>query len=151
MKLKIKQSLIILFLLAGGIFSQSENHQWKPLIINDSVKTWFDANMADTISSEIFSIWLLELHKPPIEFEGIKSKITRSKTLYLVNKTDMKYGIDEVVYYDQANREIERFKYNLSKFDEEFRYTFPILNNKLFDKFFSELTKSNERKTRFKK
>lgn len=150
MKIKIKQSVIILFLFACGIFSQSENHQWKPLIINDSMKTWFDANMVDSISSDIFSIWFLELHKPPLEFEGFKSKITRSKTLYLVNKTEMKYGIDEVVYYDQANREIERFKYNLAKLDEEFRYTFPILNNKLFDKFFSELNKSKERKTRFK-
>lgn len=150
MKIKIKQSIIILFLFASGIFPQSETHQWKPLIINDSMKTWFDANMVDSIGSDIFSIWFLELHKPPLEFEGFKSKITRSKTLYLVNKSEMKYGIDEVVYYDQANREIERFKYNLAKLEEEFRYTFPILNNKLFDKFFSELNKSKERKTRFK-
>lgn len=150
MKIKIKQSLLILFLLCTGIFAQSENHQWKPLIINDSVRTWYDANMSDTTTTEVFFIWILELHKPPIDFEGFKSKVTRSKTLYLINKIEMKYGIEEVVYYDQANREIERFKYNLTKVEEEFRYTFPILNHRLFDKFFLELNKIKERKTRFK-
>ncbi len=150
MKLKIKQSLIILFLLCAGILAQSENHQWKPLIINDSVKTWYDANMSDTISTDVFAIWFLELHKPPLEVEGIKGKISRSKTLFLVHRIEMKYGIDEVVYYDMANREVERFKYNLDKVEEEFRYTFPIMNNKLFDKFFMELNKVKERKTRFK-
>jgi hypothetical protein len=86
------------------------------------------------------------MYKPALEFEGIQGKIIRSKTLYIVNLEKFAYGIKEVVYYDLNNSELKRFKYDLSVYEEDSRYSFPIMPNTTLDKLVKEIIIITEKK-----
>lgn len=124
---------LILFQVSN-LFPQSENHKWKPLIITESQKIWYDESQTDTIKSSMFDVWVLELHQPLLSVDGIKSKVMRSKTLYQVNAEDKCYNLKAVVYYNASNVEVARYNYDLTLLNENKRYTFPVYDDSYIDK-----------------
>lgn len=125
---------LFLFVSVSNLFPQRENHKWKPLIITESQKVWVDQSQADTITSPVFDIWVLELHQPLLTVEGIKGKVMRSKSLYQVNVLEKCYNLKSVVYYNAANAEIARFDYDLSLMNENNRFSFPVYEDSPIDK-----------------
>lgn len=125
---------LFLFVSVSNLFPQKENHKWKPLIITESQKVWVDQSQADTITSPVFEIWVLELHQPLLTVEGIKGKVMRSKSLYQVNVLEKCYNLKSVVYYNAANAEIARFDYDLSLMNENNRFSFPVYEDSPIDK-----------------
>ncbi|HRI47412.1 MAG: hypothetical protein KF721_06235 [Ignavibacteriaceae bacterium] len=119
--------------------AQKEKHVWKPLVINENQKVWYDQTQLDTINTARFSIWLLELHRPLLNLEGVSKNIMRTKSLYLINLEEYRYSLKEVVYYNQANVEIKRFSYTIEEYEEEVKYYFPITNNSIQQKIVDEL------------
>lgn len=130
------RALCLSFILfqTPNLFPQGENHKWKPLIITESQKIWYDEAQADTITTTMFDIWILELHQPLLTVDGLKAKVMRSKTLYQVNAEDKCYNLKSVVYYNSSNVEIARYNYDLTLLNENKRYTFPIYDDSYIDK-----------------
>ncbi len=137
-------ALLLIFILSffADAAAQNQIHRWKPLSINEKEKIWFDSSMLDTVKGNIFDIWILEMHKPPLQFEGIKGDIYRSMTLYSVNIEKTRYGIRKIVYYDLANKEIYSHDYIEADYNEAVKFTYPILENSTIDKVVQELFKS---------
>ena len=136
--------LSLLFCVLLGMsdsFAQTENHKWKTLTTLKQY-LWYDSSQLDTITANQFAIWIIELHKPQIEIDGIKGKINRTKTLYLVDSTRKKYGIQQVVYYDNANKEVSNISYGADKLTDTYKYCFPILKNSFMNNLFAELAKT---------
>jgi hypothetical protein len=135
-----KYFIIILLVLLNVIASgQKEKHVWKPLVINEYQKVWYDQTQLDTINTAKFAIWLLELHRPNIELEGISKNIMRTKSLFLINLEEYRYSLKEVVYYNPANNEIKSFKYEIDDYGDEVKYYFPITLNSIQQKLVDEL------------
>ena len=140
----MKNSAILLVLLLLSItsfaFAQTENHKWKTLMTGRR-NVWYDLSQLDTIKSQQFDIWTIELHKPPITIDGVEEKVTRSKTLYSIDRSVEKYGLKKVVYYNNVNAEIARYAYDSDESMSATKYYFPTLNNTIIEAIFSELNK----------
>jgi len=136
-----KYFLLIMLLCVIPQFSngQSETHNWKPLIINDTQKLWYDRSQLDTINNPNFDIWILEMHRPVISLEGIADNIMRTKTLYTVDLQAYKYGLKTVVYYNPSNQVIKVFKYETNSLTEGYKYIFPITENSFMQTLVDEL------------
>ena len=140
--------LSLTFLYCGStIYAQSEYLKWKPLVINEKQRIWYDDSSIDTAQSGIFNVWILQMHKPPLEFEEMPGKIYRSKILYAVNLKTGKYGILKVIYYDVNNKEIYNFDYHIENYPDELKYTYPISDNSFMHKLAAQIDKTNNKES----
>ena len=135
----VKSILITLLSLISILAQEDEHHVWKVVNANDGSKFWYDASKLDTIKGDRFNIWILETHQPPIKYEGIEGEVFRSKTLYAINLTTVKYGILKIRYYDLSNKEIFRFDYDNPPPPESIRYTYPVTDQSMIFNLIEEL------------
>ena len=121
-------------------YSQTEEtHVWKVLNLDSGEKIWYDASGLDTIKGDRFDIWILEVHRPPKTFEGFDGEVFRSKTLFGINLTTVKYGILKVRYYNIMNKEIYSYDYDYPPPDESIKYTYPVIENSAIHLLIREL------------
>lgn len=144
--------IIIFLFLAMNVHSvaQTEKNVWKALVINEQNRVWYDQTQMDTINTSKFSIWLLELHRPYMELEGVSKNIMRTKSLYSISLDDYRYSLKEVVYYNPGNVEIKRFRYDIDSYDENVKYYFPITPNSIIQNVIDELLRVRQRRDLYK-
>ncbi|GAB4299092.1 MAG: hypothetical protein Kow0098_25230 [Ignavibacteriaceae bacterium] len=137
----IKILLMFLAVSAGVSYAQQTTHRWEPLKLEDERKLWYDKSFLDSITNDHFSVWILEMHRPPLQIENVPGDVYRSKTLYTVNLQIVRYGILKVIYYDLENKEIFSYDYSLPEEDQELRYPYPVTENSflhlIIKKYFS--------------
>lgn len=131
--------LYLLLIIAINTAGQNTSHNWKPLVIDDNQRMWYDRSQLDTINNPAFDIWILEMHRPTLSLEGISENIMRTKTLYAVDLQSYKYGLKKVAYYDPSNQIIKSFQYDTNSSTEEYKYIFPITENSFMQKLVDEL------------
>ncbi len=129
MKFSFLAFIILVFAFCFSLYSQTDQHRWKPLIVSESQKFWYDGLTLDKMEGDKADIWVLQMHKPPLTFDGIKGEILRSKTLYAIDLKTVRYGIQEVVYFDAANKELYRHNYANVKLEDKYKYTYPVLED----------------------
>jgi hypothetical protein len=134
-----KTIVIILISYISLIAQQEEQHVWKVVNPDDGSKFWYDASSIDTTKGDRFNIWILETNQPPKKYEGIEGDVFRSKTLYTINLTTVKYGILKIRYYDVSNQEIFSFDYDKPMPPESIRFPYPITDNSLLFYLLKEL------------
>lgn len=135
----LKTILLIIIGFVSLAAQQSEQHVWKVVNADDGSKFWYDATSIDTIKADRFNIWILETNQPPKQYEGIEGDVFRSKTLYTINLTTVKYGIMKIRYYDVSNQEIFSFDYDKPMPPESIRFPYPITDNSLLFYLIKEL------------
>jgi len=135
----LKTILLIIIGFVSLAAQQSEQHVWKVVNADDGSKFWYDATSIDTINGDRFNIWILETNQPPKQYEGIEGDVFRSKTLYTINLTTVKYGIMKIRYYDVSNQEIFSFDYDKPMPPESIRFPYPITDNSLLFYLIKEL------------
>jgi len=135
----LKTILLIIIGFVSLAAQQSEQHVWKVVNADDGSKFWYDATSIDTINGDRFNIWILETNQPPKQYEGIEGDVFRSKTLYTINLTTVKYGIMKIRYYDVSNHEIFSFDYDKPMPPESIRFPYPITDNSLLFYLIKEL------------
>jgi hypothetical protein len=147
--MKLKFLIIYLFLLLFScVFAQQEEeHVWKIVDAADGSKFWYDASSLDTVKGDRFNIWILETHRPPLTYEDIEGEIFRSKMLYCINLTSVKYGILKLRYFDVNNQELYRHDYDNPLPPESIRYPYPITENSIMHYLITELYGPNGVKT----
>ena len=129
----IKTISVILLFYFSSLAQENDQHVWKVINADDGSKFWYDVSTLDTSGSDRLNIWILETYQPPRQYDGIEGDVFRSKTLYTINLTTVKYGILKVRYYDMTNNEIFSFDYDNPMPPESIRFPYPITNNsKLF-------------------
>lgn len=136
----LRTFLLLSFLYFGSnLFAQTEYLKWKPLIINANQRVWYNESSEVDTANGTFNVWILQTHKPPLEFKQLPGKIYRSKTLYAVNLKSFKYGILQVIYYDVNNKEIYNFNYHIDNYPSDLKYTYPIADNSLMKRLITLL------------
>ncbi|MCE1188110.1 MAG: hypothetical protein LWX56_03130 [Ignavibacteria bacterium] len=124
--------IVIIAFTAVFITAQSERHNWRALPVAGQ-HLWYDAMQLDTIKSNTFEIWVLELHNPQISYEGLKTPINRTKTLYSVDIEKGNYAIKMAVLYDNSMKEIGRFDYTINIPPGVLPAQYPILKSGAID------------------
>jgi hypothetical protein len=147
--MKITTLIITLFLLSVNFSftQQEEEHVWKKVDATDGTQFWYDAAHLDTIKGDKFNIWILQTHRPPLTYPDIEGEIFRSKMLYCINLTSVKYGILKLRYFDANNRELYRYDYDSPPPPESIRYPYPITENSIIHHLITELYGPNGVKT----
>jgi hypothetical protein len=135
----LKAALFIIICNITIVAQQEDQHVWKVINADDGSKFWYDASSIDTTSGDRFSIWVLEANQPPKKYEGIEGDVFRSKTLYTINLTTVKYGIQKIRYYNVSNQEIFSFDYDKPMPPESIRFPYPITDNSLLFYLLKEL------------
>jgi hypothetical protein len=137
----VKLKIILIFFI--GYISitaqQEEQHVWRVVNADDGSKFWYDASSLDTIKGDRFNIWILETNQSAKKYEGIDGEIFRSKTLYAINLTTVKYGIMKIRYYNSLNQEIFRYDYDNPTPPESIRYIYPVTDHSLLFYLIKEL------------
>jgi len=131
--------LIIAFCSVVSSGQTDKTHVWKVLNLDSGEKIWYDASGLDTIKGDRFDIWILEVHRPPKTFDGFEGEVFRSKTLFGINLTTVKYGILKVRYYNIMNKEIYSYDYDNPPPDESIKYTYPVTENSYIHLLIREL------------
>lgn len=135
-------AIIIFFLLtASSLFGQTSEHRWKPLIVSDDQKVWYDGLLLEKIADENTEMWVLQMHKPPLRFDGIKGDIVRSKTLYAIDLKEVRYGIQEVVYYNAENKELYRHSYETKNLTGSLKCPYPVTEDSFMFALVKEIVK----------
>lgn len=135
----LKTIILSLLVSISLLAQQNEQHVWKVVNADDGSKFWYDASSLDTTRGDKLNVWILETFQPPKNYEGIEGDVFRSKTLYTINLTTVKYGILKVRYYDLKNNEIFSFDYDNPMPPESIRYPYPVINNSILFYIIKEL------------
>lgn len=134
--------LMISLVISAQSVNTTNLHRWKPLVVSDKEKIWYDASMVDSMKGSTFDMWILQMHKPPLKLEDVKTEVYRSKILYGISLQTVKYGILKAVYYDVSNKEIGSYVYdNAINAPDNIKYTYPILENSFLYTLIKELFK----------
>jgi len=127
----IRSLLFILFItvisLFNSISAQSLSEEWVSIKYNNSDKILIDVSNLSSFKGNIFYVWSMEFHYPPIEVEAVDDDVYRTKTFYLINKEIKRYSIIEVIYYDEDDNVMKSFSYKRDSTIEKYQYNFPIL------------------------
>ncbi len=138
MKINLLFLILCAFLIGSATFAQSENHKWKVLFSGEK-NLWYDSTQLDTVTTTRFDVWVIELHKPVLTLDGVAGRISRTKTLYSIDREVGKYGLKKVVYYNNVNTELARYSYESDENTESTKYYFPIINSDVFSAIFKVL------------
>jgi hypothetical protein len=144
----LKTILLILIAYISSFAQQEETHVWKVINADDGSKFWFDSSSLDTTKGDKFNIWILQTNQPPKTYEGIDGEVFRTKTLYTINLTTVKYGILKVRYYNMSNQEIFSFDYDKPMPPESIRYPYPITDHSLLHYLIKELYEPKNEQTK---
>lgn len=125
----MKTFFLILFLLSNIIFSQKMKENWVPIATKGSDKVYIDVAGLESFTGDDIFVWALTEHATPITIESIESKISKTKSYYLMNKRLMKYSILYIIYYDNANNVLASYDYNRNTNVEVYQYNYPIWEN----------------------
>jgi hypothetical protein len=78
--------------------------------------------------------------------EGVEGDIYRSKILYAVNLTTVRYGIMKLRYYDVKNIELYRFNYDTPPPPTDaLRYPYPVLEESPLYLVIKDIFKNREK------
>lgn len=135
--MKFKFVLILFIFISFPALAQDQ-HRWKPLLLSENDKLWYDASNLDTANIQVMNVWILQLHKPPLQFESIAGDVYRSKTLYTIDMTTVKYGIAKVIYFNVENKEIYSYDYKLDSAPLEIRFPYPVLEGSFTNEVIKE-------------
>jgi hypothetical protein len=120
--------VLSLFITITGIAQIKTDHRWKKMETNSGEQYWYDVSLTDSLIGTKFEVWLLQVHTPPLRSEGIEGDVYRSKILYAVNLSSVRYGIMKLRYYDVMNKELYSFDYDTPRPPtDELKYPYPIL------------------------
>jgi len=120
---------IILFLYTSIIFAQKFSEDLVPVVTNGSDKVYINVVGVENFTGDDIFVWAVTEHSIPITIESIESKISKTKTYYLLNKTLNKYSILFIIYYDYSNNVLASYDYNRNTDVEVYQYNYPIWEN----------------------
>jgi hypothetical protein len=135
-------AVFVIILFSINVNAQAD-HKWKPLIVNDIKKIWYDKTNIDSIKGDRFEIWLLQMHIPPVNINGSSAKAFRTMTLYAVDLSTVKYGIEEITYLDENAKEICSYNYMIRDYEDNLKYTYPVMENSAIHLVIKELFKNS--------
>jgi len=119
----------ILFLYSSIIFAQKFSEDLVPVVTNGSDKVYINVVGVENFTGDDIFVWAVTEHSIPITIESIESKISKTKTYYLLNKTLNKYSIMFIIYYDYSNNVLASYDYNRNTDVEVYQYNYPIWEN----------------------
>lgn len=117
---------IIVFFTLNQLFAQDVVENWVPTDKIYGSKIYVDIEGLSQYSGDDFWVWALQENNPPLELDGIRREIYKTKTYYLINKELRKYSIAQVIYYDEDDNVITSFSYKINKAIPKFKYNYPI-------------------------
>lgn len=125
----MKILFFLLFVFTNIIFSQKLTEELVPVVTEGSDKVYINAVGVENFTGEDIFVWAISEHSTPITIESIESKISKTKTYYLLNKRLMKYSILFIIYYDDSNNVLASYDYNRDTDVEAYQYNYPIWDN----------------------
>ena len=125
--------LFLLFLFTNIIFSQKLAEELVPVVTEGSDKVYINAIGVENFTGDDIFVWAVTEHFTPITIESIESKISKTKTYYLLNQKLLKYSILFIIYYDDYNNVLASYDYNRNTNVEAYQYNYPIWDNSIED------------------
>lgn len=121
----------LLILFSFSLNAQSQVPNWARVDFHYSGRMYVDINSIQHVNDTLISVWTMEENFPPLSIESVNGKIYKTKTFYIFNKALLKYGILEIIYYDQKDNVLNSFSYRRNSESSEYQYNYPLLDNSI--------------------
>ncbi len=108
--------------------AQNVKENWELIAVKAGSSISIDLNGLDKYLEDDIYVWALEEHASPVVIESVPKKIYKTKTYYLLNKKLKRYGIIQLLYYDEKGNILKHFTYSSGVQDKSYKYSYPILH-----------------------
>ena len=127
--LKTKTLLVVGLILFAfcTLQAQTKKENWTLITQKAGSKISIDLTGMDASNGEDITIWALEEHGSPVVIESVPKKIYKTKTHYLINKILKRYGIIQLLYYDEKGNVLKHFSYINDSEEASYKYSYPII------------------------
>ncbi|MCL4549982.1 MAG: hypothetical protein M1495_15590 [Bacteroidetes bacterium] len=137
MKIKKILPLIILFVSAGLVYSQTTEN-WVPVTIDSEGSLYINVTGLSSFQGNEFYVWTLEETKKPITIDEVDGDIYKTRTYYLFNKQSGRYSILQIIYYDEKDNVLKSYSYNVETDNPDFRFNHPLFKNSDIEKVYQK-------------
>jgi hypothetical protein len=120
-------SFVLYLLFAGVITAQTVKENWTLVVNREGSKISVELTGLEKYKDDDFYVWALEEHGSPITIESVPEKIYKTKTYFLFNKNLKRYGIIQLLYYDEKGNVLKHFSYLNDSQETSYKYSYPIL------------------------
>ncbi len=120
----------LLFFVSFG-YAQNQKEIWIKIEGEQTRQIYLDKNSIEPGDSNDVTVWVMQMHIPPLHIESVNRKIYKSKTEYLFNTKLNRYGILKIIYFDAKGRKLKSFNYRVKTKIPDYRYSYPIFNNSI--------------------
>lgn len=124
--MKLVLSLLLFTFFSINISSQTDNENWVPVTALNNQHIYIDVYGLESFKGDDIYIWAMQSFNKPLEMEGIKRDIYKTRTYYLINKRLKEYSILEIVFYDEDGNVITSYSYHHDTKIQRYRYNYPI-------------------------
>jgi hypothetical protein len=139
---KIVFIILTLLFTAGTSSAQTSGENWTLLVQKGGNRISIDLKSADFSKEDDITVWALEEHNSPIVIESVPNKIYKTKTHYLINKNLKRYGIIQLMYYDEKGNVLKHFSYINDSQEKDYKYSYPILPESAIEKILDRCLES---------
>ncbi len=128
-----KLTFLLLLALVTFIsaYAQEKKEVWIKISDDENQQVYLDKNSIEHGDSNDVTVWIMQMHIPPLHIESVNRKIYKSKTEYLFNTKLERYGIQKIQYFDAKGRKIKSFDYRLKTKIPDYRYSYPIFKKSI--------------------
>jgi len=125
---RFKLSILLFFIITTlSVSAQSKNNDLIEVKSDSADKIFVLKSSVKLLGKDEIHAWTLQLHNIPLTIESVDEKIYKTKTNYLLNKDIKKYGLLEVIYYDEDDNVLKSFTYKKISEITNYKYNFPII------------------------
>ena len=125
----MKKLVLLFFVLAVAINSQSLKENWVPLSSANGSTIYLNSEGIIEYNNGDLFLWVLQKYSNPIKIESVNGKIYSSKTYYLFNKDLKRYSFQQIIYYNEKGDVLTSFSYGTTATAQPYRYNYPIMPN----------------------
>lgn len=118
-----------LFLAQSFVWGQEASENWVPVSDNTNNNLFINTAGLSSFTGDDIYVWIQQEYNSPITIEEIESSIYKTKTYYLMNKSLLRYSIQQIVYYDKNNNVITHYGYEHDSENPLLKYNYPIFKN----------------------
>jgi len=120
------KKLLLLLTLTVVLFGQSLKENWMPITESTTETTYINTEGLKKFMNGDIYVWVLQEHSPPLQMEGVDGDIYKTKTYYLFNDQMKRYGIEQIIYYDEDGDVLKSYSYSKKTNLPQFKYNFPV-------------------------
>jgi hypothetical protein len=124
-----KYFVFILLAAQSYLCAQNTSENWLPVSSESESNLFINISGLSSYTGDDIYVWTQQEYTSPITMEEVDGRIYKAKTYYLINKSLLRYSIQQIIYYDKKNNVIKHYGYEHDSENPLLKYNYPVFKN----------------------